>query len=277
MNTAPVNKIIPMSVVDGPGNRTAVFLQGCNISCGYCHNPETQRLCSVCGACVKECPAGALSVGREAVIWDEERCVGCDRCINVCKQWSSPKVKFMKPEEVFQEIKKNQPFIRGITVSGGECSLYPEFLTGLFLLARKAKLTCLMDSNGLTDLSQYPKLLEVCDGVMLDVKSWNPQIHCKLTGMENQMVLKNLIMLQKNKKLLEVRIVCKPGVIDAENVIGGIFQCLKESLNFRLKLIPFRPYGVKGFMKDMDPPSEEYMEGLKKLAEDYGYGDVIIV
>ena len=49
---APVNKIIPVSVVDGPGNRTAVFLQGCNISCAYCHNPETQNLCTGCGVCV---------------------------------------------------------------------------------------------------------------------------------------------------------------------------------------------------------------------------------
>ena len=41
MITAPVNKIIPFSSVDGPGNRTAVFFQGCNWDCCYCHNPET--------------------------------------------------------------------------------------------------------------------------------------------------------------------------------------------------------------------------------------------
>jgi len=36
-----VNRIIPFSSVDGPGNRTAIFLQGCNFNCSYCHNPET--------------------------------------------------------------------------------------------------------------------------------------------------------------------------------------------------------------------------------------------
>ena len=46
--TAPVNKIIPLSTVDGPGARSAVFLQACNIACLYCHNPETQRLCIHC-------------------------------------------------------------------------------------------------------------------------------------------------------------------------------------------------------------------------------------
>lgn len=57
---APVNRIIPFSAVDGPGNRTAVFLQGCNFNCKYCHNPETRKLCIHCGDCVEGCPGGAL-------------------------------------------------------------------------------------------------------------------------------------------------------------------------------------------------------------------------
>ena len=36
-----VNKIIPFSNVDGPGNRLSIFFQGCNFDCLYCHNPET--------------------------------------------------------------------------------------------------------------------------------------------------------------------------------------------------------------------------------------------
>ena len=65
MITAPVNKIIPFSAVDGFGNRTAIFLQGCNQNCIYCHNPETIHHCAACGACVKACPAGALSFVEE--------------------------------------------------------------------------------------------------------------------------------------------------------------------------------------------------------------------
>ena len=72
--TAPVNKIIPFSCVDGPGNRTAVFLQGCNQNCLYCHNPETINLCRNCGACVKTCPAGALSMADGLVSYNYKVC-----------------------------------------------------------------------------------------------------------------------------------------------------------------------------------------------------------
>ena len=58
MITAPVNKIIPFSSVDGPGNRTAVFFQGCNWDCCYCHNPETRNMCTGQRACVQVCPVG---------------------------------------------------------------------------------------------------------------------------------------------------------------------------------------------------------------------------
>jgi len=36
-----IHKIIKFSAVDGPGNRSVIFLQGCNFNCMFCHNPET--------------------------------------------------------------------------------------------------------------------------------------------------------------------------------------------------------------------------------------------
>lgn len=114
---AVINKIIPLSVVDGPGCRTSVFVQGCNIACAYCHNPETQQLCSGCGLCVSQCPAGALSIQEnggetpkenehDRVIWDESLCVQCDTCIRVCPSHASPKVRRMSAEDVWKEIEK---------------------------------------------------------------------------------------------------------------------------------------------------------------------------
>lgn len=277
MISAPVNKILPYSVVDGPGNRVSIFFQKCNIHCAYCHNPETQRLCVNCGACVKQCPAGALTVIDKKVCWDSEKCCQCDTCIAVCPNHASPKVTEMTPEQVFAKVQESIPFIRGITVSGGECALYPEFLVPLFKLAHGAGLTCLMDSNGTIDLSRYPELMEICDGVMLDVKSWDGGVFHALTGGENDTVKQNLRYLYDTGKLEEVRIVCLPGYVDAETTVDGIADTLGDVSKVFLKLIRFRPFGVRGDLEGHPAPSMAFMNRLKARAESRGFRRVLIL
>lgn len=279
MTTAPVNKIIPLSLVDGPGNRTSIFLQGCNLSCAYCHNPETQSVCNHCGICVGGCPSGALTIVGNRVIWNSEICQLCDQCIKVCPTNSSPRVKMMNPAEVFQEVQKNIPFIRGITVSGGECTLYPNFLKELFILANANELSCLIDSNGTTDFSRFPELMKLCHGVMLDVKAWDIQTYKKLTrGPMNFIIKKNLRYLAEGDKLEEVRIVCLQDEVDAEEVIRGIAETIGEKAdNVKLKLIKFRHFGVKGRLENTPSPGEDYMQKLLQVANECGFENVILV
>ncbi len=278
MLKAPVNKIIDHTTVDGPGNRTAIFLQGCNIKCKYCHNPETQNLCNHCQACVKTCPAGALTVAEGKVIWNIKKCAGCDTCIKTCPHYSSPKIAEMTVDEVFERIKVNMPFIRGITVSGGECSLYLPFLRELFTKCKSIGLTCLMDCNGTIPIWNDP-VLKVCDGVMLDVKAWSSEKFQKLTGADNTVVKENLLRLSDMNKLEEIRIVCLDNYVDAEDTIEGIAASVSQQTreNVLLKLIRFRNFGVKGELKTTEAPSAEYMERLKQIAAEHGFGKIRIV
>lgn len=278
MITVLVNKIIPMSIVDGPGNRTSIFLQGCNISCAYCHNPETQRICNSCGICVSQCPSRSLTLVDGHVKWDGEECIMCDNCIKVCQNFASPRVRNMSAKEVFQQVEKNIPFIRGITVSGGECMLHPEFLQELFAIAVRNGLRCLIDSNGMMDFSQYPELMQLCEGIMLDVKSWDKQVYKKLTKANNSMVKRNLCYLIHCNKLEELRIVCLQGEVDAEAVIVGIAGTIGAKVaNIKLKLIKFRNYGVKVRLKNTSSPDDEYMQRLLQLCRELGFQNAVII
>lgn len=277
MKKVPVNRIIPFSTVDGPGSRTSIFVQKCNISCGYCHNPETQNLCSGCGVCVERCPAGALSLKDGTATWDAAKCVACDTCIAVCPNHASPKIRWMDAPAVMREVEKNIPFIRGITVSGGECALYPQFLLELFTLAKARRLTCLCDSNGTVRFSDFPELMKVCDGVMLDVKSWSPKVFRALTGGDNAPVLDNLAYLSSCGKLEEVRIVNVEGYVDAEDAIRGTAHLLGSLTGAtRLVLISFRPFGVKGPFAAFSSPAAERMQALAALASLVGFQNIVV-
>lgn len=277
---APIIKILDHTLVDGPGNRTAIFFQGCNLSCRYCHNPETQRLCRHCGRCLGSCPTGALSQPGGSVIWDQQLCLGCDSCLRACPEFSSPKVMAMTADEVFAAVSANVPFIRGITVSGGECALYLPFLTDLFQNCRQIGLTCLIDSNGTIPLWDDP-VMDACDGVMLDVKAWDDNLFYELTGGHNEMVKRNLRELARMEKLTELRVVCfeDDSLVDAGAVIDGISRNVTENVKAQtmLKLIRFRNHGVAGPLSRTASPSAARMEGLRQTAADCGFKKIRVV
>ncbi|WP_425449834.1 YjjW family glycine radical enzyme activase [Dethiothermospora halolimnae] len=278
MGKGLVNKIVPFSSVDGPGNRTAIFLQGCNFNCLYCHNPETINLCENCGLCVKECPYNALTVDNNKVKWNKNTCKECGKCIDICPRDSSPKIKEMSVEEVVEEIEKNKLFISGITVSGGECTLQSHFLIELFKEVKKMGLTTFIDTNGTVSLYENDKLMKVTDMVMVDMKSFDVGEHKKLTGKSNKIVIDNIRYLADIGKLYEIRTVIVPEVLDNYNNVDNISKLLASlDSEIRYKLIKYRPVGVRKDMIGSHTPSDDMMNKLENVAKYNGCIDVIIV
>lgn len=278
----PVNRIIPFSSVDGPGNRTSIFLQACNLDCKYCHNPETRALCIHCGDCVPGCPTGAIWKEGERVRFTPEKCIACDQCIKVCTHNASPRIREMTAEEVFREAFKNTPYIRGITVSGGECSLYPDFLRELGMLCQEAGLGFLLDSNGYYDYAADKKdLLPYIDGVMLDIKAYGEEDHRIVCGEGNQNILKNMRFLAECDKLYEVRTVVVPGLFSAEETVkklsGELSEYIRKGRKIRYKIIAYRPMGVREKYKDFRSPSMEELKALEEIARAEGMEDIVLI
>lgn len=278
MTIGLVNNIIPFSSVDGPGNRTSIFLQGCNFNCKYCHNPETINNCLACGNCLSKCPSSALSKISNEILWNKDLCTNCDNCIKSCKNCSSPKIMKYSSKELINEITKYKSFIQGITVSGGECTLQEEFLVDLFTEAKKLNLTCFVDSNGGKKFRDMPILCKVMDKVMLDVKSFNNFKHFELTGKSNDTVLDNLAYLTEIDKLFEVRTVVVPDLLDNIETVSKVSEFLgTTNKNIRYKLIKYRPLGVRENLISAKVPSTDFMIELKNIALSNGCIDVVIV
>ncbi|WP_073338186.1 YjjW family glycine radical enzyme activase [Clostridium grantii] len=273
-----INRIIPFSSVDGPGNRTAIFLQGCNFNCLYCHNPETINTCVNCGECILTCPNEAISMESGKIKWEKEKCSQCDECLKTCKYNSTPKVTTMTVDEIINTIEKVKDFISGITVSGGECTLQTPFLIELFKKTKELKLSNFVDTNGSIPLWENNELVQLTDMFMLDVKSFETKEHKMLTGKSNSVVIENLKYLNSVNKLYEVRTVIVPETLDNYynvNEISRLISTLNNNIIY--KLMKYRPMGVRTNLLKSSSPSDNMMNELFNLAKNNGCKKVITI
>lgn len=275
MKKAMINGIIKNSSVDGPGNRLVVFFQGCNINCLYCHNPETINFCNSCGLCIEKCPVSALELVDKTLVFKKDLCTNCDLCIKTCKRNSSPKTITYTSEELLKIIKIYKLFIRGITFSGGECTLHSDFILEIADKIKELALDIYIDTNGKWDAHKEKKLISNTNMFMLDVKAWDEEEHIKLTGFSNIDIKKNLDILIEKNKLFEVRTVVIPDFLDNHKTVSEVSKLIKGK-SIRYKLIKYRNHGVREGIK-LQSPSDEYMGDLKKLAKNIGVEDVIII
>lgn len=233
---ALVRKIIPFSTVDGPGSRTAVFFQGCNLNCGYCHNPETIDMNNSDGV--------------------RELCV----------------------EELLEEIRPYRNFIRGVTFSGGECTLHKEFLKEVFPYLKEMGLEIFIDTNALIDLSLDQEFLDGFDRAMVDFKAADERDHIDLTGRSNKMVVKNIDYLASLGKLHEIRTVVVPEALNNEETVRVGARLLRDrDPAIIYKLIRFRPIGVREPYNKNKIASMEYMEKLRDICIEEGLENIVIV
>lgn len=262
------------SIHDGPGIRTTVFLKGCPLSCGWCHNPESQSFdvdimvweqrCTGCGDCIERCPQNAIHPvvgvdGRARMVTDRERCTQCGDCVDACVAGARERVgRRAAVAEVMREIERDRTFYEesggGVTFSGGEPLSQVNFLHGLLQACRQMELHTVVDTCGYAPWKSFERILPFTDLFLYDLKIMDDPLHRRYTGVSNRLILSNLSELSARGARLVVRAPVIPGVNDhAEN-----FQQLAAFLTNlpcleRVDLLPYHPFAA-GKYERLDLP-----------------------
>ena len=258
-------------MVDGPGIRTAVFFKGCNLSCLWCHNPESQcgfpevmiyherciqcgncvcgkEVCNQCGECVERCPVGARKlVGRTATT-----------------------------DSVMKEIIEDKPFYGnegGVTFTGGECMIQSSFLLNLLKECKKEAIHTAVDTAGNVPWHVFADILPYVDLFLYDIKMMSPEAHKKYTGVDNKLILENLQNLLSMGKKVHVRIPVIPGVNDGDEELTMLKIFLSSVPRpDKVELLPYHTMGEgkyialgKSVTKFSVPSAESISQMYEKL------------
>lgn len=244
------------SLDDGPGIRTVVFFKGCPLSCVWCHNPESKKpvveisfdpkLCAGCDTCLDTCAEQALSRKIHGFI-DRDRCTLCFRCVETCPSGALSRVGVeMSVQDVVRKILPDKPFFDnsggGVTLSGGEPTLFMDYVAELLAELKKAGIHTLLETCGMFRFDAFEqKLLPWLDTIYFDIKLMDPEQHRRECGVSNLTILRNFELLLNVHREVVPRTPLIPGITDTVDNVRAIAAFLKGLGVHKACLLPYNP------------------------------------
>lgn len=291
MNSVRIVGIKHLAVHDGPGIRSTVFLKGCPLRCLWCHNPESVRpgpelalrlsKCVGCGACAAVCRCHHVQNGKH--LFDRQHCIGCGRCAEVCLYDALTLYgQEMTLDAVFREVHRDRVFYAddgGVTVSGGEPLLHPEFCAELFRRLHAKNISCAVDTCGEVPWQAFETVLPYTDIFLYDLKAMDPDLHNRLTGRSNGRILANLHRLDETGVPIEIRMPVIPGLNDSPAQFAAAGQLLANLRHLTgVRLLAYHAFarskyesiGHEVTLPDVPSPSPEHRGELADILSGFG-------
>ena len=281
--TGTIFDIDSFSVHDGPGIRMAVYFKGCPLRCAWCHSPESQTRnrelvfiadrCTSCGACVEACPESVHSVGENRHAIDRTRCITCGACVEVCPA-AALQIKGydVTSTEVVRRAKRLTPFFRnsngGVTLTGGEVCLQPDFACEILERCRKADIHTAVETSGFAPTPIILRIADLSDLILYDLKLADDTTHRRHTGQGNLLILENLMKLPADRVIVRTPLI--PGITDTVTNIESIAHLAVDAGVSKLELLPYNTSAAAKY----EWLGREYT--VTETARDEGYLDSLV-
>jgi pyruvate formate lyase activating enzyme len=294
MVTGKIFDIKKYAIHDGPGIRTTVFFKGCPLACWWCHNPESiksareriyhENRCIGCKECIQVCPHDAIADTADRPKWNPSNCEYCETCALVCPTEAVTFVgKSMSVDEVVAEITKDTVFYDesngGVTISGGEPLMQPQFLLKLLEACGHLDLHRTVDTSGYADTKTLLQVAACTELFLYDLKHMDPEKHSRYTGVSNAIILQNLKCLGDQGAEIIVRLPVIPGInCDAENIDRtGVFISSLSGIR-GVNILPYHCAAITKYKNlsmqynasDVERPSQDQLESIANRLENYG-------
>jgi pyruvate formate lyase activating enzyme len=255
-----ITDVKPFAVHNGPGLRTVIYMKGCPLRCSWCASPQMQSRrpeilyepdrCLNCDNCIQVCPQKALSPDEKGkIIIDRQNCNGCGLCVESCRPGALEiSGRYYNLSDLMNEVEKDIPLYNqskgGVTISGGEPFEQAGFVADFLRQCRNRSIHTALETCGFTPWTTLASFLEVLDLIYFDLKHMDPKRHQEITGVSNQKILENI---QKAALLhsIIIRLPLIPGMNDTANNLAEVVRFAKGLGNrlLRLELIPFHKHG----------------------------------
>jgi pyruvate formate lyase activating enzyme len=185
---------------------------------------------------------------------------------------------------VMEEIEKDVLFFDesggGVTFSGGEPLMQPEFLLALLHACKEKDIHTALDTSGFASHATWISIVDQVDLILFDLKIINEEQHCKHTGVSNRPILDNLQALDEMKKRTIIRFPVVPQITDTEENVAEIAAFVASLKTIHdVALLPYHKMagGKYARLKQKDPmkgvatPTIQRMEAIRRLLEDHGF------
>ena len=230
--TGQVHSIQSLGTLDGPGLRFVVFLQGCNLRCKCCHNPDT---------------------------------------------WEMQSEKQFTPQEIVEKALHYKEYFGdkgGVTLSGGEPLLQPQFCYEIFKLCHENGINTCLDTSGSILNDNIKKLIGETDRVLLDIKYTENDLYLENVGCSLEKPLEFLYYLNEQKIPTTIRQVIIPTINDNQNNIQKLNKIVENhSCVDKVELLPFKKICQTKYdnmkiefpFEHIPTPTKEMMNKLNEL------------